>query len=66
MIKNQTERHVFMISKQYLPDLNQIVPYWGNFMPTEPFKPQRTKKLQKPIYVTMSKTDVMSVIKAFL
>ena len=35
-------------------------------MPAEPFKPQCTKKLQKPIYVTMSKTDVMSVIKAFL
>ena len=62
----QTNRPVSMITKQYLPDLNQIVPYKGQFMPLEPYKPQRTSKKKEPIYVTMSKSDVMSIIKFFL
>ena len=44
----QTNRPVSMITKQYLPDLNQIVPYKGQFMPLEPYKPQRTSKKRNP------------------
>ena len=55
-----------MIDNIDLPELNKIVPYAANFVKSKPYQGKKKVCFKKPVYVTMNKDDVKSVIKGFL